>query len=225
MEEQKNEKKSYNYVTWIVVGIFACVFIGVRIYTKYSQKKNLEIITQHIEKDPDFLYNRMIDMKADKEVRDVEWLEYTCKFGCYFSYPDYFEINETENGASRRVLCQAKGDILTMVQMSCTINPDFKLLSADDKDTRYETAMLDIKASLRENYTKIAFTSVGDDKKRGNLYGKLVKFHAQIQDLPEIEGEVFIAYRNDKLIIYISQVAEGGYKDDLEILIASIVVL
>ena len=112
-----------------------------------------------------------------------------------------------------------------MVQMSCTINPDFKLLSADDKDTRYETAMLDIKASLRENYTKIAFTSVGDDEKRGNLHGKLVKFHAQIQELPEIDGEVFIAYRNDKLFIYISQVAEGGYKDDLEILIASIVVL
>ena len=225
MEEQKKEKKSYQYVTWVIIGILFCVFIGMRVYTKYLQKQNMEILSKHLDEDPDFLYNRATSLKAERDTKDEVWKDYTCKFGCYFQYPSNFQVEETETGTSHRVRCQAKSDIITMVQMSCTVNSDFELLSEDDKDTRYENGLLDIKASLRDNYSKVIFGSVEDNVKRGNLYGKLISFHAQIQDLPEIDGEVFIAFRKNKLFIYISQVEENGFKDDLDILIASIVVL
>ena len=223
MEEQSNEKKnSYKYVSLIIVAILACVFIGVRVYTRYLEKQNMELITKHIEEDPDFLYKRATSMGVEGK-EEVTWSYYNCRFGC-FQKPSNFDVEEEDVGQAHRVTCTAKGDILTMVQFSCTINPDFKLLDEDDKDTRYETAILDIKSSLRDNYSKISFKSVGDNEKRGNMYGRLVSFHAQISDLPDIDGEVFMSYRGDKLLLYISQYAEGGPIDDLETLIASLVV-
>ena len=70
MEEQKKES-GINYVTWIVIAIIACVFIGIRVYTKYLEKQNQQYILEHYDEIQGYLHGEQTDSPyaALKETR------------------------------------------------------------------------------------------------------------------------------------------------------------
>ena len=101
MEEQKKDGGT-NYVTWIVVAIIACIFIGIRVYTKYLNQKNIETLSRIIEKNPDILNNRQSNTTEYKTI----WKTYSDEV-LSFDYPGTYSVRKKQSDDMVQIFCEA----------------------------------------------------------------------------------------------------------------------
>ena len=58
MDEKKEKNDgNFNYLTWIIIAIFASFVIGIRVYTRYLEKQNEKFFIEHQDAIMHHIYN------------------------------------------------------------------------------------------------------------------------------------------------------------------------
>ncbi len=216
MEEQKKDKGT-NYATWIVVAIIACIFIGIRVYTKYLNQKNMETLSRIIEKNPDVLNQRNNGNNTDYK---IIWKTYSDDVFS-FNYPGTYGVRKDMSGDMVQIFCEANDNgEYAVVNITYIGGFDLESISTSEKKQRCINGIKAAQESM-EKELKASFSPITRGE-IGNLNGYLTTFEGNLYGLYEIEGNIFMNFYQDKTIIIASQAEKGKSIEKVNKIIESI---
>ncbi len=208
-EKEIRKDRIGGYISIGIVVLICATFIGIRLYTKHLEQKNYEAISQIIQKDPNILNGTR---KTSSDNIDL-WNTYSNEI-ITFQHPSTYKISdESEDDGLYQITIETKSSDISMIHLNYAKSPLFSHLSREDKKESCISALSESKEELQSYFSNFTTSAISPSAKH-TFDGYSFTYEGSFLSIP-IQGEAFIAYSNNCMIVLITQAENETYQNQL----------